>query len=126
MSTKSFRPGINIQFPISNLIADGFKTVETRTYPIPKNYLNQEMYLVETPGKRGKFKARAIAIIKFTGCFEYLSKKEFRKDQTRHCVEKESLWDWDEKAKWGWEVKLIKKIPPTEITHDLPPINTRT
>jgi hypothetical protein len=71
-------PGINIQAPISSLIVSGQKVVETRTYKIPEKYLDKELYLVETPGKSGKFKARVIAIIKFTNCFQYKNIKEFR------------------------------------------------
>jgi hypothetical protein len=109
-------PGINIQSPISELIASGEKIVETRTYEIPANYLNKEIYLIETPGKSRDFKARAIAIIKFTSCFPYGSKKEFYDDFDRHKVNKDSAWAWKDKPKWGWEVLLIKKIPPKIVT----------
>ena len=108
MSKKSY-PGINIQWPISELILSGEKTVETRTYPIPEKYLNQEMVLIETPGSRGKFKARTRAIIVFTDCFEYKNKKEFHADFARHRVEKGSVWDWQDKPKWGW-VTVLKII----------------
>lgn len=47
--------GINIQFPISQLIVDGSKTIETRTYPIPDHYIGKEMILIETPGKIKSF-----------------------------------------------------------------------
>ena len=110
------RPGINIQAPISELIANGVKTIETRTYEIPSDYLNREIYLIETPGKSGKFKARAIAIIRFTNCFKYKNKAAFRKDFPRHRVDIGSVWDWNEKAKWGWEVELIKAIPSKIVT----------
>lgn len=105
--------GINIQWPISELILSGKKTIETRTYPIPKKYLNVEMILVETPGKEGKFKARATAIIKFTSCFEYKNKTEFYKDSKKHFVKKGSAWEWKDKAKWGWKVEIVKKISPS-------------
>lgn len=100
--------GINIQYPISQLIIKGIKTIETRTYPIPAKYLNQEMALIETPGKEGKFKARVIAIIKFTQCFQYSTKKEFYSDSGKHCVTKNSKWSWREGEKWGWPVKVIQ------------------
>lgn len=109
--------GINIQSPISTLIASGEKVIETRTYEIPTDYLGKEIYLIETPGKTGKFKARAIAIIRFTKCFKYKSQKEFYNDFERHKVDKDSPWAWTDKEKWGWELELIKKIPPVEITH---------
>lgn len=116
MSKKSYT-GINIQYPISQLIVDGKKTIETRTYPIPEKYLNQEMLLVETPGKEGKFKARVIAVIKFTNCFQYKTKKEFYSQSDRHCVTKDSVWAWGEGDKWGWETKVLKTFcPPIELT----------
>lgn len=116
MSKKSYT-GINIQYPISQFIVDGKKTIETRTYPIPEKYLNQEMLLIETPGKEGKFKARIIAVIKFTECFQYKTKKEFYSQSDKHCVTEDSVWAWNDGDKWGWNVALVKKIsPPISLT----------
>ena len=42
-------PAINVQFPISRLIIDSDKIIETRIYKIPEKYLNKEMAIVETP-----------------------------------------------------------------------------
>jgi hypothetical protein len=108
--------GINIQWPISELILRGEKTVETRTYALPEKFLNVDMILIETPGKKGKFKARATAIIRFTNCFKYKSKSEFYNDYDRHLVTKNSQWAWSNKPKWGWEVEVIKKLAPFEVT----------
>jgi hypothetical protein len=118
MKSKSY-VGINIQYPISRLILEGSKTIETRTYPIPKNYIGQEMALVETPGKEGGFKSRVVAIIKFGSSFKYESKSKFYLDTYRHCVTPDSQWAWDpKKEKWGWsvlEVRALKKpIPITK------------
>ncbi len=113
MSEKTYT-GINIQYPISLLIIDGKKTIETRTYPIPEKYLNQKMLLIETPGKEGKFKARIIAIIKFTKCFQYKTKKEFYAQSDKHCVTKDSIWAWRDGEKWGWDVSIIKKVNPPQ------------
>ena len=111
-------PGINIQWPISELILSGEKTIETRTYPIPEKYLNKEMVLIETPGSKGKFKARTRAIIKFTGCFQYKNRKEFYDDFRRHRVSKNSPWAWiDDNSKWGWHLELIKKCIELEINN---------
>ena len=111
--TKKTYTGINIQWPISELILSGKKTIETRTYPIPEKYINQEMLMIETPGKEGKFKARIVAIIKFTECIEYKDKKEFYLDSGKHFVTPESEWSWQSKKKVGWKLKLIKifKVP---------------
>lgn len=110
--TKKTYTGINIQYPISQLIVSGEKTIETRTYPIPKQYLNLEMILIETPGKVGKFKARAIAIIRFTKCFQYKTKKEFYASSEKHKVTPKSFWAWNDGEKWGWEVEVVKTISP--------------
>ena len=106
--------GINIQFPISQLIISGRKSVETRTYPIPKRLIGKDLVLIETPGKKGKFKARMIALIRFEDSFPYKTKTDFYKDLTRHCVDRDSPWAWnEEKPKWGWpvEVREIFRTP---------------
>jgi hypothetical protein len=106
---KIILTGINIQWPISRLILNGEKTVETRTYPLPQKYINTEMALVETPGKKGNFQARTIAVIKFARCFKYTGEEDFDKDLHRHQVTADSMWAWtDEKPKWGWEVSIVK------------------
>lgn len=110
--TKKTYTGINIQWPISQDILSRKKTVETRTYPLPSKYLNQEMLLVETPGPKGKFKARIIAVIKFTNCFKYKNKKSFYEDYPRHLVDRNSPWAWKDKYKYGWEVEVVKKVVP--------------
>jgi hypothetical protein len=106
---KRLYTGINIQWPISQLILSGEKIVETRTYPIPKPFLNTDMILIETPGKEKKFKSRMVAIIRFTECFAYKSKREFYQDKLRHLVAPESPWSWKDKQKWGWKVE-IKRV----------------
>lgn len=68
MSKKRKLPGINIQWPISEMIIDGEKTIETRKYAILDKYIGQELALIETPRPKGKFKARIRAIIKFEEC----------------------------------------------------------
>ena len=116
MSEKKSYTGINIQWPISELILSGKKTIETRTYPIPEKYLNQEMLMIETPGKKGKFKARIVAIIKFTKCTKYVDKEDFYLDMDKHCVSPDSPWAWKDKNKYGWKVEVVK-IFPSPITY---------
>lgn len=99
--------GINIQWPISQLILSGKKTIETRTYAIPKKYLNKEIFFIETPGKKGKFKSRIVALIKFTKCIEYQNKEEFYKDSNKHFVTSESEWAWKDKKKFAWHVTVV-------------------
>ena len=107
--SKSYT-GINIQWPISEDILSGSKTIETRTYPIPEKYINQDMLLIETPGKKGKFKSRITAIIRFTDSKEYKNKSDFYKDVDKHLVTKDSEWAWKNKKKYGWNVVIVKKF----------------
>jgi hypothetical protein len=107
---KSTLPGVNIQHPISTLIAEGKKTVETRTYPMPESYVGQKILIIETPGPGGKFKSRAIAIAIFGPSFKYKSKAEFYSDFEKHKVSKDSKWAWKDKPKWGWPILEIVPI----------------
>jgi len=107
MSRKKIT-GINIQFPISRLILSGDKTVETRTYPIPKNYINQDLLMIETPGREGKFEARGVCLVRFSECYQYKTQLSFRSEFHLHKVENGSQWDWtSQKPKWGWKISKI-------------------
>lgn len=111
MVEKRTYPGINIQWPYSEWILEGKKTIETRTYPIPQKYLGKEMVLMETPGKKGQFRARATGIVIFTECFEYKSNEDFYLDSNLHRVDKESYWAYvDRVGKWGWRVDVVEKF----------------
>lgn len=104
--------GINIQYPISEEILTGKKVIETRTYPLPEKYLNETMLMIETPGKTGNFKARGVALIKFTKCHKYKNKKEFYTETNKHLVDEDSDWAWKDKPKYGWHLVIVKKINP--------------
>lgn len=109
MTEKKIIPGINIQWPISEMIISGEKTIETRKYPIPEKYIGQELALIETPGPKGKFKARIRAVIVFGKSFQYKTKKEFYAHTNRHCVTPDSIWKWTpEQRKFGWPIKAVK------------------
>jgi hypothetical protein len=103
--------GINIQYPISNLILAGEKKVETRTYQMPEKYIGCELAIVETPGKSGNFKARLVGTIMFGKSFRYKSKTEFYRDTISHRVTPDSPWRWsDDKPKWGWPILRVTRF----------------
>ena len=104
-------PGINIQFPISALILDGEKSIETRTYPLPKKYIRKWMVIIETPGKQGDFTARLVGLIQFDASFMYKNEAEFSEDYSKHRVSRASPWKWQKgKSKWGWPILSFKKF----------------
>lgn len=98
---------LNIQWPISEMILNKEKTIETRTYPIPDKYLGKDLLMIETPGKNGNFKARVVAIINFSECKKYTSKESFYKETNLHCVTKNSEWAWTNKSKFGWKIEKV-------------------
>ena len=111
MKQKVTLTGINIQFPISRLILAGEKVMETRTYPIPEQYVKKRMYLVETPGKSGKFRSRIVAYITFDRSFPYPDAAAFYNDLAKHCVSRDSPWAWvEKKKKWGWPIISIMPL----------------
>ena len=99
--------GINIQYPISELVLTGVKSVETRTYALPQNLTGKNLALIETPGKHGKFKARIRGLICFSECFLYESESHFYSEFKRHHVAPDSDWRWDAKPKWGWQIARV-------------------
>src|SRR5687768_8302611 len=79
--------GINIQYPWSQLLASGLKTVETRKYPLPEKYAGIPLAIIETPGAhKPKFRARIIGVITFSHSIEYKSQREWTTDERRHRV----------------------------------------
>lgn len=122
MSTKF--PGINIQWPWSELILRGLKTIETRRYRIPEKHIGSPLVLIETPGPRGKTeagfsKARAIAIITFSGCYLYPSKRSWENEFSKHRVpEDDLLYGFKpNEDKWAW---IISSVKPLKNTHSVP------
>jgi hypothetical protein len=110
MKNDSFS-GINIQWPISTLILDGNKTIETRTYPIPSKYVGKTLFFIETPGPSKEFKARIVGTITFKECFKYKNENHFYKDISKHKVTKNSKWAWkSSKPKWGWIIESVTKF----------------
>ena len=104
--------GLNIQIPWSQLLINGDKSVETRSYPLPEKYEGVELALIETPGKYGQFKSRIIGTITFSHSFLYGTKQDWLNDYNRHKVEEQDeLFGWNlVKSKYGWVVSDINKF----------------
>jgi len=101
--------GINIQYPVSRTIMDRSKSIETRTYRLPKRLEGKKVVLIETPGKTGKFKARMIGFVVFGPSFEYKDAEHFYQDTPRHGVGRENdQFKWDpKKGKHGWPILSV-------------------
>jgi hypothetical protein len=99
-------PGINIQAPWSSLIIDGRKTIETRFYPIPKQYVGVPIAIIETPGKNKSLVSRVVGVAIFGESFAYVDADQFYSDSPRHLVSRQSSdFGWEEsKQKHGWPI----------------------
>lgn len=104
--------GINIQYPWSELLINGVKSVETRTYHLSEKYMGETLALIETPGRYGRFKARIIGTITFSHSFKYPDQKAWQDDYNRHCVAVDDpIYNWkDDKPKYGWVVSKVTKF----------------
>lgn len=110
--SHNINPGINIQAPWALLLLDQKKQIETRTYALPTKYAGQDLWLIETPGKSGKFKARVIGIIRFSESKEYKSESEFFEDADLHLIypgNREYAWRSNTR-KFGWIVDRVKAV----------------
>jgi hypothetical protein len=111
--------GINIQWPWSDMIANGTKRIETRGYPIPKKHLGKELAIIETPGPLGKQhgikKARIIGIVVIDSCYEYKSYTDWINDFPDHKVAKDdaNFGFKKNKPKWAWKIKSAYKFKET-------------
>lgn len=104
--------GINIQYPWSEYLVHGDKCVETRSYRLPDKYEGEELALIETPGKIGRFKARIIGTITFSHSFQYKDNNEWKDDYNRHLVtEDDPVYGWNNKDKYGWVVSNVVRFP---------------
>ena len=104
--------GLNIQTPWSFLLINGWKSVETRSYPLTSKYEGVPLALIETPGKYGRFKSRIIGTITFSHSFQYPDRQSWINDYNRHKVEEsDEFCYWNEnKKKYGWVVSNIEKF----------------
>lgn len=108
--TKSLA-GINIQTPWAELLINGQKTVETRSYRLPQRLEGVELAVIETPGKSAKFKSRIIGTIVFSHSFQYQNEGHWAFDYERHCVHITNEYGWkSNKPKFGWVVQSVSKL----------------
>jgi hypothetical protein len=115
--------GINIQWPWSELLVNGKKSIETRSYALPERLVGVELAIIETAGpmglkEAGIVKARIIGTIVFDSSYKYSNVSHWNKDREKHLVEPDdSLFKFDKnKEKWAWVVgrvvKLAQSAPP--------------
>jgi len=111
-------PGLNIQYPWTEFLLSGKKTIETRTYPIPRKYIGIELAMIETPAKipsdaNNPKTARIVGTIVFGEPFKYQSIRDWKNDCDKHLVESgHQQFSWKERQGevWGWPVLKFTRL----------------
>ena len=131
-------PGLNIQWPFSQLILLGVKTEEIRTYALDtgrpeerRRYNakpNQEVWIVETPGLTNRLKkdvivgdvhipprpiaAHIVGTVTFSYSHQYTDKNTFHDARNKHCIAQASQqYDWEGTSDcFGWHVSKVRAL----------------
>lgn len=111
-------PGIHIQWPWSQLLLNGKKVIETRSYPIPEKFVGMPLAVIETPGPTGKkngIQTAIIGIITFDSAYQYSSREQWLRDEKLHLVPpNDKLYGFKSgKPKWAWKVSSFEKRKPS-------------
>ena len=119
--------GLNIQFPFSQLVLLGAKTIEARTYRLGKGNIAQageEMFLIETPGKGMKgalvgdwpvgdppAKAQVVGTVTFRSSTPYQTTAAWKKDRSQHLIREGASHDWSGDGEMhGWTVGAVRRF----------------
>ena len=135
--------GLNIQWPFSQLILAGIKTVEVRGYDLCYKYPNvlpgEEVWLIETPGPPKALKsaigdrmdmgqrpkrAQIVGTVIFSNAEKYADVNAFRADARRHCIAECGDKDWNgtSGSRYAWQVEAVRSLvspicdPPKTMT----------
>ena len=124
-------PGLNINWPFSQLILAGVKTVEVRSYALGYRNIAQpdvEMRLVETSAQADanskgwvlpggavmaprQEKAQIVGTVTFSRLDEYESLAVFRANRRNHRIAKDGHYDWDGKGeRHAWRVSAVHRL----------------
>ena len=124
-------PGLNINWPFSQLILAGVKTVEVRSYALGYRNIAQpdvEMWLVETPANANAISkgwvlaggaamaprpkdAQIVGTVTFSRSEEYERPAAFRADKENHRIAKGGSFDWGgEGERHAWRVSAVRRL----------------
>ena len=129
--TTLYRPGLNIQWPFSQLILLGVKTEEIRSYALDYRHIadaNREYWIVETKGPTNKAMKNAIVgdidiaprpnaahivgTVIFSQSHQYKDQNTFHQARDKHCIAQGlKKYDWGGTSDcFGWQVSKVKAL----------------
>lgn len=120
--------GLNINYPFSQLMLQGAKTIESRHFYLGhRNIANQgeELFLIETPGPRNVLgavlgdedvgppprHAQVVGTVAFSSSRPYSSTSDWKKDRPKHRVKEGGSYDWDGSGEMhAWHVEKVRRF----------------
>jgi hypothetical protein len=129
---KERRFGLEMQHPYSELLVDGAKSIESRSYPLPEALLDTKIEILQSekgqdgissvPNRVTLHKStdndnysssqsplKRIGWVTFSACIQY-TREEFESDREKHLVDPNSGYCWnDERPMFGWVVGSYHK-----------------
>lgn len=122
--------GLNIEWPYSQLILAGLRTVEVRGYGLgfknPNVLPGEEVWLIETLGPKKARKnaigdrrdigqrpkrAQIVGTVIFSQAEQYADVDAFRADAGRHCIEERGAHVWDGRGdRYAWHVWAVRAL----------------
>lgn len=120
--------GLNIQYPFSQLLLMGAKTVEARTFPLGYRKIanpGEDLFLIETPGPRNikgamvenlpvgppPQHAQVVGKISFSSSQAYANESEWKEDRHRHCIKEGGRYDWNGDGDMhAWHVDKVRRF----------------
>lgn len=109
MKIDKINIGINIndsEFPWTEAILSGRKTIETRNSPTLDSYIGKRVGIIRT----GKGKAHLVGFVNIVGKKVYHIVEEFRRDAPFHLVEAGDFFDFKGNEKIGYILKDPEKL----------------
>jgi len=120
--------GLNINYPFSQLILQGTKTIEARTFPLGhRNIANpgEELFLIETLGPKNVLgavlgdqavgpppqHAQVVGTVAFGSSRPYASTSAWKNERQKHRIKKGGRYDWNGSGEMhAWHVEKARRF----------------
>ena len=120
--------GLNINWPFSQLLLLGAKTVEARRFPLGHRniaHAGEELFLIETPPKCASAgvvsdhpvgprpqAAQVVGTVIFSGSEAYADTSAWKRDREKHCIKEGAPhYDWTGEGEMhAWHVGAVKRF----------------
>jgi hypothetical protein len=104
--------GLFVQRPFASSLVHGTKTIETRSYKLPRHLMGETVYIIETPRsgyRRAGDRGVIVGTVRFDGWKRYRNRDEWLADYPSHLVsDGDERYGWrHDRPKFGWTVAWL-------------------